>query len=112
MPPVCNQHSKLQTTASKIKSCGWRSVNDFVEALYSDPIFAAQSLRNHPDNKSSLSAWLIEVWMNNAPSQESSNELNMTITKAAVKVMVKKSTSACCDEKLHLTASGLFLSYH
>jgi hypothetical protein len=35
---------KLQATIDKVKASGWRSTNEFVEAFYSEPTSAAQSL--------------------------------------------------------------------
>jgi hypothetical protein len=44
MPVTPGRKTKLQATIDKVKASGWRSTNEFVEAFYSEPTSAAQTI--------------------------------------------------------------------
>ena len=102
--------TKLQVTVDKVKASGWRSINDFITAYYSEPTFASQSLRYQPETDF-IPSRILDIWMVQVPSQAAKYELNMTITRKAAEIMIKESTKAYHDPSLRLSTAGLDIPY-
>jgi len=102
--------SKVKSAVDSIRAAGWRSVNEFLEAFYSEPAYAAQSLRLQPGSRSAPSR-LLDIWIEQVPSGEAKQELDMAITKKAAEIMIKESTTAYRDHRLQVSSSGLDIPY-
>ena len=102
MPP---RDKKIIKTVQSIKDCGWRSTNHFIEAFYSSTE-ASQSLRYQQGSEYGPER-IMTTWMENVPSGDARQALNLAITRKAAEIMVKESTKAYHHNFLRLSASGL-----
>lgn len=110
MPPgQRSQSTKLKETTAAIKKLGWRSTNDFIQAFYCSPL-AAQALRYQPGSTFGP-ANVLASWKVYAPSEESRNEINRTITRAAAEIVIQESTRAYRNSSLQISSTGLNIPF-
>ena len=106
MPPgQQSREDKFSKAVKAIKSCGWRTTNEFVESFYSSPQ-AVQSLCYQPKTDYAPEC-ILTAWMSRVPSDDAEKHLHLAITQKAADIMVLESTRACHDPDLCLSASGL-----
>lgn len=98
--------SKLNLSVAKIASDGWRSNNEFFEAFFRDPKYAAQSFRYQQDAKY-FPVTLLDIMEDSIPSGEGIAAFNAAISHKAAKIMVEESTRAFRKDSLRVPTNSM-----
>lgn len=101
---------KLSSTVAKISSEGWKSTNEFIEAFFREPKFAAQSFRYQEGTKY-FPVTVLDIMEKSIPSGEGVRAFSTAVSQKAASIMVEESTAAFRSDSLRVPANSVTIPH-